>query len=114
MEQAGQTLGRIAVTDNRRYDEFCQTSKAFFGYADVVDDVRVSRPLFTAAFEWARERKLDEIVGPRGLIGSDAGGVLAQGYEHRAALGVPYNQPIYDSLWQDAGFVKDTDHLSGY
>lgn len=113
-EERGQTLGRIAVMGNRRYNGFSGHKDAFFGFFDAVDDVEVSRALFSAAFEWARARGLEAIVGPRGLIGADAGGVLVEGFEHRPALGVPYNYPYYDALVRDVGFVKDTDHLSGY
>jgi len=40
--------------------------------------------------------------------------VLIEGFEHRPALGVPYNLPYYARLYEDAGYKKDTDHFSGY
>jgi hypothetical protein len=113
-EERGRTLGRIAVMENRRYNAFCGHKDAFFGFFDAVDDVEVSRALFGVAFEWARARGLEGIKGPRGMIGADASGILVGGFEHRPALGVPYNHRYYDALVRDAGFVKDTDHLSGY
>jgi hypothetical protein len=113
-EERGRTLGRVAVMENRRYNAFSGHKDAFFGFFDAVDEVAVSRALFGAAFEWACARGLEAIVGPRGMIGADTSGVLVEGFEHRPALGVPYNYPYYDALLRDAGFVKDTDHLSGY
>jgi hypothetical protein len=54
------------------------------------------------------------MLGPRGFIGSDGSGVLIEGFEHRPAMGVPYNYPYYAKLYEDAGYEKDTDHFSGY
>lgn len=113
-ESGGRTLGRIAVMDNRNYNEYRGSSEAFFGYFEAVENVGVARALFDACCQWAHARGLDEIRGPRALIGSDSGGVLVAGFEHRPALNVPYNPPYYDALIRDSGFEKDTDHISAY
>jgi hypothetical protein len=57
---------------------------------------------------------LTTIKGPRAMIGVQASGVLVEGFQHRPAVGIPYNYDYYDRLVTDAGLVKDTDHLSGY
>jgi len=114
VEERGQTLGRIAAMHNRRYNQLAGTKEAFFGFFEVVDDAAVSRALFDAAFAWACDRGLTTVKGPRAMIGTDASGVLVEGFEHRAVMDVPYNHPYYDRLVTDAGLVKDTDHLSGY
>ncbi len=113
-ERHGETLGRIAVMENKRANQFRGTKAAFFGFFEAVEQGEVAQGLFETAIDWARQRGLDTILGPRGLIGSDSGGVLVEGFEHRAALGVPYNFPYYDEFIMAAGFKKDTDHLSGY
>ena len=107
-------LGRLAVMENRRFNQFRGEKTAFFGFYDVIEDLEVSQALFQAAFDWSRERGLNRIVGPRGLIGSDSSGVLVEGFDFRAAMGLPYNYPYYGQFIQEAGFQKDTDHLSGY
>ncbi len=114
VESEGQVIGRIAAIENRRANDYRKTRTAFFGFFESVDDSQVASLLFEAAFEWARQRGLERIIGPRGLIGTDGGGVLVEGFEHRPALGVPYNFPYYNHLICQAGFEKDTDHLSGY
>ena len=113
-EGEGQTLGRIAVMHNRNYNAYRKTHVAFFGYFEVVEDIQVARALFEAAFDWARAQGLNAITGPKGIIGSDTGGVLVEGFEHRPAMGVPYNFPYYDTFIEDSGFEKDTDYFSGY
>ncbi|MFZ5916513.1 MAG: hypothetical protein ACOYZ7_06250 [Chloroflexota bacterium] len=109
----GQVVGRIAVMHHRRYNQYRRARAAFFGYFEVIQEQRVAQALFDAAFDWARQRGLDEMIGPRGLLGTDGGGVLVEGFEHPPALGVPYNHPYYDALITGAGLVKDTDYLSG-
>ncbi len=102
-ESEGQPLGRIALIENRRHNTYRHSQAATFGYFEAVDDVAVARALFDAAFAWACERGLNEVIGPRGLIGAEAGGVLVEGFEHRAAMDIPYNPPYYDALIRDSG-----------
>jgi GNAT superfamily N-acetyltransferase len=114
VESEGQTVGRIAALENRPYNRFHGTKAAFFYYMESVQDVQVSRALFDAAFAWARERGLDTMYGPKGLLRGDAHGALVEGFEHRPAVGVPYNHDYYDRLIRDAGFEKELDYYSGH
>lgn len=113
VESEGQTLGRVAMLENRRYNEYKQAQAAFFGYFDVVEDAQAAACLLETAVAWAQQRGLTEIIGPRGVIGID-GSVLVDGFEHRPALTIPYNYSYYDAFIRAAGFEKLTDLLSGY
>jgi hypothetical protein len=110
----GRVVGRIAVLDNRHYNDYLGESTAFFGFYDVIDNSEVSAALFNSTFEWSHRRGLDKIIGPRGLVSTDNTGILVEGFEHRSAMGLSYNYPYYDRLVQESGFAKVTDHLSGY
>ena len=100
-ESDGKTLGQIAVLDHRNYNEYQHRRHAFFYFFDVVEDVQIARALFGAAFEWARSRGLNGMIGPRGLMEGDGLGLLVEGFEHRPAMGIPYNYAYYDAF---AGF----------
>ncbi len=113
-EEGGKTLGRIAAIDNQRYNACHRSKTAFFYFFEVVEDLRVARALFDAASDWARDRGLEVIVGPRGLLRADAHGLLVEGFEHRPAMGVPYNYSYYASLLEESGFEKEIDFLSAY
>lgn len=110
----GKPVGRIAVMENRRFNEFRDAKVAFFGYFESVEDEQVSQRLFQTIVDWARDRGLKQIRGPKGLLSTEAGGILVDGFSHYPALAVAYNYPYYDSLIKKAGFEKETDHLSGY
>ena len=107
-------VGQIAAMENTRANAFRGEKTGFFGFFEVVEDEAVSKCLFDAVIEWAKTRGLNRVIGPRGLIGTDSGGILVEGFDHRPALNVPYNLPYYDSFIINSGFTKDTDHLSGY
>lgn len=110
----GQPAGRIAAIDNRRYNEFNHERTAFFYLLECVDDRAVSQALFEAAFDWAKARGLDRIIGPKGFTALDGFGMLAAGFEHRPAFGIPYNPAYYPALVEAAGFEPAGDVVSGY
>lgn len=113
-EEDGDVIGRIAVLDNRRYNDYTGRNAAFFYYFDVVYNETAAQQLFAAAEDWARGRGLKVLLGPKGLLRADPLGILVEGYEHVAALSMPYNYPYYPQLLRSAGFEKDMDYLSGY
>lgn len=113
-ESEGQVVGRITALDNRRYNDYHDSKVAFFYHLDLVEDEQVAQALFDAAFGWARERGLDTIIGPKGLLRGDAHGLLVDGFEHRASVGVPYNYAYYDRLVQGCGLEKYLDYYSAY
>lgn len=112
--QADRVVGRLAVLENRRYNDYNHTREAFFYLFESEDDVAISRGLFDAAATWARTRGLTAIIGPKGFSALDGFGLLVKGFEHRPALGIPYNLAYYPDLLEDAGFEKVTDIVSGY
>ena len=112
-EEDGRVLGRVAMLENRHYNNYHKSKASFFGYFETVENIEVARALLHTAKEWTAARGLDTIIGPRGVIGID-GSVLVDGFEHRPAIGIPWNYPYYDDYIRDSGFEKDTDYLSGY
>ena len=113
-ERDGEIVGRVAVLDNRRYNIYRDSKDAFFYYFDAVDDADVARALFDRAVDWANARGLTAILGPKGMMRADSYGILIEGYEYVAALGMPYNYPYYSHLMTASGFEKQIDYLSGY
>ncbi len=111
-----EVVGRLSVLNNARYNEHHpdQPPTAFFYHFDVVEDRAVCRALCDAAFEWARGRGLERMWGPKGLLHIDGQGVLVEGFEHRPAMGIPYNYPYYDDLLKDAGFETQLEFVSAY
>ncbi|MBU1226226.1 MAG: hypothetical protein KJ698_03295 [Actinobacteria bacterium] len=112
-ERDGRVVGRIAVIENRSYNEFRGRRDAFFYYFDADNDPAVAAGLIDEAAAWARRHGLTRLVGPKGLLPMEGFGVLIEGFEHPPALGVPYNHPYYQGLLEGVGFSKETDFISG-
>jgi hypothetical protein len=112
--QETRPIGRLAVLDNRRYNEFNKTKTAFFYLFECENNIEAANALFDAAFDWARSRGLTQIAGPKGFTPLDGFGLLVKGFEHRPAFGLPYNPAYYADLVEAQGFVKDGESVSGY
>ncbi|MGA9531271.1 MAG: hypothetical protein WBR18_01010 [Anaerolineales bacterium] len=113
-EDGGEVVGRIGAIDNLRYNQHNNSHTGFFSYFECVNDQSVAAALFEAAFSWLTDRGLTEILGPKGLLQGDGAGMLVEGFDHRPAMGIPYNQPYYPSMMEKLRFEKATDYMSGY
>lgn len=112
--EGGDTLGRLAVLDNREYNEHTGSEDAFFCYFETVKDQGVAQALFQRGFEWAKSRGLSHIVGSKGLLHGDGLGILVEGFQHPPALGIPYHRSYYGAFLEELGFSKQDDFLSGH
>jgi len=111
----GKVVGRICAAENRPFNEWHKTKKAHFYAFDTVDDLEVARALFDAAFDWARSRGLDTMVGPKGLSAFDGYGIQIEGFEHRQMMTMMnYNYEYYPRLVEALGFEKEVDFVSCY
>lgn len=106
--------GRLAILDNRPYNDFNHEAAAFFYLFECEDDLEAAQGLFEAGIEWARSRGLTKIIGPKGFSPMDGFGLLVKGFEHRPAFGLPYNPDYYPALIEACGFQRDRDAVSGY
>jgi hypothetical protein len=111
----GVVVGRICAGVNKRYNEYHKTKVAQFYFFDAIDDLDVARALFKAVFDWARERDLDTIIGPKGLSPFDGYGIQIEGQEHRQMMTMMnYNYSYYQKLVESLGFEKEVDFVSCY
>jgi hypothetical protein len=114
VDERTRPIGRLAVLDNRRFNEFNSKKDAFFYLFECEDNKDAATGLFDCAFAWARSRGLNRIVGPRGFTPLDGFGLLVKGFEHRPAFGLPYNPTYYPALIEAQGFIPEEDIVSGY
>lgn len=111
----GQVVGRIFVGENKPFNQYHQTKKAQFYYFDCENDLGTAQALFDTAFDWARRRGLDTMLGPKGLSPFDGYGILVEGFEHRQMMTMTnYNYDYYPKLVEALGFEKEVDFVSCY
>lgn len=109
----GKTVGRLAVANNHRYNQFHDSKTAFFYYFEARNDTRISEDLFSRGFEWAKSQGLNHVLGPKGFTVLDGFGMLVKGFEYQPAFGQPYNPPYYPEMVEALGFTKVKDIFTG-
>jgi hypothetical protein len=114
LDPGDQPIGRLAVLDNRNYNAYNNSRTAFFYLYECLEDPATSAALLDAGMEWARSKDLTEITGPKGFSVMDGLGLLVSGFEHRPALGIPYNPPYYAEYLDASSFEPAGELLSGY
>lgn len=114
-ERNGQDVGRIAILENKQFNRYHNTHKAQFYLFECKNDQEAATALFNRAFEWAIDRNLDQIIGPKGFGALDGYGLLLDGYKHRQIMTMMnYNYPYYQQLIETIGFEKEVDFVSCY
>lgn len=104
-------VGRIAAIINRRANEKWNTRIVRFSFIEFVDDERISVALLAAVEEWGRERGMDEVDGPMGIVDFDKEGMLIEGFGHIGSMTAIYNPDYYPRHMEALGYGKKVDWL---
>lgn len=111
----GEVVGRICAAINKPFNDYHKTKKAHFHLFDTVNDLEVVKALFDKLEEWAGERGMDTILGPKGLSAFDGYGIQVEGFEHRQMMTMMnYNYDYYPKLVEALGYEKEVDFVSCY
>ena len=105
----GKPVGRIAAMINKQVNEKENSRQARFGFVDFIDDAEVSKALFDAAEKWAKNKGMDNIVGPLGFTDLDNEGMLINGFEELGTMATIYNYPYYPEHIERLGYEKEVD-----
>ncbi|MCK4514234.1 MAG: hypothetical protein KAU31_03195 [Spirochaetaceae bacterium] len=112
-KSGGRTVGRVVALANDLYNEEHGVKCAHFYFADFEDDESAGRVLFDTVAKWARDRGMETVIGPLFSGATMGGGVLVEGFEHRAAMNMMvFNYDYYARHYEAAGFSKRFDLLS--
>ena len=111
----GEVVGRICAGENKRFNAYHKTKEAQFYYFDCEDDQGTAGALFAAAFDWAKDQRLDAMIGPKGLSPFDGYGILIEGFQQRQMMTMMnYNYDYYQQLVEAQGFEKEVDFVCCY
>jgi hypothetical protein len=99
----GRDVGCIAVIIDDHHNERYREATAFFGFFEAVNDPAVSRLLFDAVRNFARQVGMQRILGPMNPSINEECGLLVEGFDSPPVLMMTYNPPYYVSLVEDAG-----------
>jgi hypothetical protein len=111
----GFDVGRITVIENKPFNRCHDEKTADFYLFECEDDLEAATALFNTAFDWARLRGLNKIIGPKGMGPLDGYGILTFGQEQRQTMTMlNYNHAYYQQLVEAQGFEKEVDFISCY
>ena len=74
-------------------------------------DKEVSNALFSAVEAWAKDKGMNEFVGPLGYSDLEREGLLIEGFEEKQTYEEQYNYEYYQDLIEAYGFSKDVDWI---
>ena len=109
--RGGETVGRIQGILHKQYNELKGERRVRFNRFDSYNDKEISRALFGALEDWAREQGMSDVCGPLGYSDLDREGLLIEGFEENSTFEEQYNYPYYAELIEDAGYAKEVDWL---
>ncbi len=108
-QKEGKTVGRIQGIFQRVSNEKWNQKRVRFTRFDCVNDQEVANALFNAVEKWAKERGMDEVVGPLGYSDLDREGLLVEGFDQISTFEEQYNYEYYQTLLTNHGYEKEVD-----
>ncbi len=104
-----QIVGRIGAILSKKSNATWGNNRMRFTQVDFIDDHEVSKALFDAIENWAKERGCTEVHGPLGFCDMDREGMLVEGFDKRNMFITYYNYPYYNEHITSLGYAKDVD-----
>ena len=108
-----EVVGRVAVFEAPAFNRHHGRRWALFHWLEAVDDPSVTRALLDAAAAWARDRRLEHLVGPMAPLPIEPVGLQIEGFGAPPMIGVPRHHPYYEAHLAGAGLEPMADFLTG-
>ena len=102
-------VGRIQAIIQKDANAKNGEKRCRFCRFDAIDSLEVSRALFSAAEQWARDKGMDTMVGPLNYSDLEREGMLVEGFEEPATFEENYNFPYYREHVEALGYTKEID-----
>jgi hypothetical protein len=105
----GRPVGRVEAVVNHAHNRFHGDHVGFFGAFECESSPEVAGALLGQAAGWLRARGRDVMRGPVTHSTNEECGLLVEGFDEPACVGMPQNPPFYAALLEGAGLVKAKD-----
>ena len=110
-KENGKVVGRIQGILQRVSNEKWNQKRVRFTRFDSIDRQDVASALFLAVENWAKEKGMEEVVGPLGYSDLDREGLLIEGFDQISTFEEQYNYEYYAKLIENAGYSKEIDWI---
>jgi hypothetical protein len=105
----GNCVGRIMGIINHKYNESHNENDARFCFMETWNDQEVNHALIDYIENWAREKGMDNLVGPLGFSDKDPQGYMVEGFNEPIVIATNGNYPYMPDLLVEQGYVKKVD-----
>lgn len=102
-------VGRIAGIINYAFNKDKNVKQARFTRIDMIDDIEVTKALINSIEAWAKDNKMNEVIGPIGFTDLDKQGLLTYGYDELDTFITLYHYPYYKEHLEKLGYTKDAE-----
>ncbi|MDP4272958.1 MAG: hypothetical protein Q8907_01640 [Bacteroidota bacterium] len=105
----GEVVGRIMGLINRRYNEIHHENDGRFCFMETYEDPEVFHALIEYVEKWAREKGMDNIVGPLAFSDKDPEGFMVEGFDEPLCISTSCNFKYMPELLEKEGYGKKED-----
>lgn len=113
-DASGHTIGRIAAFINEEKAYKNEQPTGGVGFFECIRDQAAANLLFDTAREWLSQRGMQAMDGPVNFGENDKyWGLLVEGFKP-PSLGMNYNPPYYQELFENYGFKKLYDQFTNF
>ena len=105
----GKMVGRISGILQKASNEKWNQKRIRFTRFDCIDNQEVAGELFKYIEIWAKEKGMEEIVGPLGFSDLEREGLLIEGFDQMSTFEEQYNYDYYQKLIENCGYEKEVD-----
>ena len=105
----GKVVGRISGILQKASNEKWGQKRVRFTRFDCLDDQEAATALFSAVEAWAKEKGMEELVGPLNYSDMEREGLLVEGFDYLNTFEEQYNYPYYEKLVTNFGFEKEVE-----
>jgi len=101
----GRIQGILQNASNMKWNQ----KRVRFTRFDSIDNQEVANLLFEAVEKWAKDKGMEEIVGPLGFSDLEREGLLIEGFDEKTLFFTYYNAPYYKEHMKEIGLAKQVD-----
>ncbi len=110
----GKVAGRVSAIINHIEVNELNIKKLRFGWLDMIDDLEVTKALFSKLEEVGKENSLEFMEGPMGASNLEKAGMLTFGFDRIATAIGQYNFSYYPEHLEKLGFVKEKEWVENF
>ncbi|MFA4839091.1 MAG: hypothetical protein WC703_06430 [Candidatus Neomarinimicrobiota bacterium] len=109
--QNNRPIGRIAGIVHRRYNESTGEKTARFSYLECEENIEIAKALLDFVGNWAKDRGMAKLIGPKGFSNQDPKGFLIEGFENEPSTEAFYNFEYVVRFLNELDYVKEVDYV---